>query len=306
VLVGATTENPYFELTAPLLSRCTLVRLEALDDAAVGEIIRRACLHGFRGQVTLGEEAIQHLVVAADGDARVALTALETAVEVAGGIPEESSLELASAAVLTALTSRRWRYDRSGDQHYDQVSAFIKSLRGSDPDAAVYWLVRMLAAGEDPRFLARRMVILASEDIGLADRTALPLAVAAFEALEVVGLPEARLCLAQAAIALATAPKSNSVTRALQAADRALAETGNSAVPAHLRDAHYAAARKLGHGVGYQYAHDHPGGFVSQQHLPDALVGRVFYEPTGRGDEAEIARRMAAWRRASQEMGDVP
>lgn len=303
ILIGATTENPYFELTAPLLSRCSLVRLEPLDDAAVTEIIRRACLHGFAGQVILEEEASRHLVAAADGDARVALTVLETAIEVAGGIAEEASLDLTSEAVLTALTSRRWRYDRSGDQHYDQVSAFIKSLRGSDPDAAVYWLVRMLAAGEDPRFLARRMVILASEDIGLADHTALPLAVAAFEALEVVGLPEARLSLAHAAIALATAPKSNSITRALQAAEHALADTGNAPVPPHLRDAHYPAAGKLGHGVGYQYAHDHPGGFVSQQHLPDALVGRVFYEPTGRGDEAEIARRVAAWRRASQGMG---
>ncbi|MDQ3931565.1 MAG: replication-associated recombination protein A [Actinomycetota bacterium] len=308
VLVGATTENPYFELTAPLLSRCRLVRLEALDEEAVSEIVRRACVHGFGGRATLEEEARRHLVAAADGDARVALTALETAVEVAGGVPDEAALELTSQDVLGALTSRRWRYDRSGDQHYDQVSAFIKSLRGSDPDAAVYWLVRMLAAGEDPRFLARRMVILASEDIGLADRAALPLAVAAFEALEKVGLPEARFALAQAAIALATAPKSNSVTRALQGADRALAEHGNAAVPTHLRDTHYAAARKLGHGVGYQYAHDYPGGFVPQQHLPDALVGRILYEPTRRGDEAEIARRVAAWRRASareQGMGGV-
>ncbi len=296
VLVGATTENPYFELTAPLLSRCRLVRLEALDEAAIAEIIRRACFKGFGGRVTLEDEAIRHLVAAADGDARVALTALETAVDVAGGIPGEGSLRLPFAAVLAGLTSRRWRYDRSGDQHYDQVSAFIKSLRGSDPDAAVYWLVRMLAAGEDPRFLARRMVILASEDIGLADRSALPLAVAAFQALEVVGLPEARLSLTHAAIALATAPKSDSVTRCLRAAERAVDEGGNAAVPPHLRDAHYPAAGKLGHGVGYQYAHDYPGGFVPQQYLPDVLVGRIFYEPTGRGDEAEIARRLAEWR----------
>ncbi|MBW3578307.1 MAG: replication-associated recombination protein A [Actinobacteria bacterium] len=298
-LVGATTENPFFELTAPLLSRCQLVRLEPLDAEAICTIVRRAVSdpdRGYGGRVTLGEDARHHLVAAADGDARVALVTLEAAVEAASGDASDGVVSVTLDDVVAALASKRLRYDKDGDQHYDQTSAFIKSLRGSDPDAAVYWLVRMLDAGEDPRFLARRMVIFASEDVGLADRDALGLAVAAFEALDRVGLPEARFNLVHAAIALATAPKSDSVKQALGAADAAVSEAGNAAVPPHLRDAHYRGARRLGHGVGYRSPHDYAGAHVGQQYLPDELVGQVLYRPTENGDEAQIARRVARWR----------
>ncbi|HEX2029566.1 MAG TPA: replication-associated recombination protein A [Nitriliruptorales bacterium] len=311
-LVGATTENPFFELNAPLLSRCLLVRLEPLDEEAVTAIVQRALTdpeHGYGGRVQLEEAALRHLVATADGDARTALVTLEAAVEaatrgaargVAPGtrdLPGEGTPQTVDIDdVATALASRRLRYDKAADQHYDQVSAFIKSLRGSDPDAAVYWLVRMLEAGQDPRFLARRMVIFASEDVGLADHTALPTAVAAFEALDRVGLPEARFNLAQAAIALATAPKSDSVKRALGAADTAVQEAGNAPVPVHLRDAHYRSAFRLGHGVGYRYPHDYAGAHVAQQYLPDELVGQVLYEPTQHGDEVLVAERLRAWR----------
>ena len=193
-----------------------------------------------------------------------------------------------------AQAMRRFRYDKAADGHYDQVSAFIKSLRGSDPDAAVYWLLRMLESGEDPRFLARRMVIFASEDVGLADRGALGLAVAAFDALDKVGLPEARYALTHAAISLAVAPKSDGVKRALGAGLEAVARHGNAPVPPHLRDAHYRGARHLGHGVGYDYPHDHAGGFApGQAHLPDELVGRRLYEPTRHGHEGAVADRLA-------------
>ncbi|MDP9022035.1 MAG: replication-associated recombination protein A [Actinomycetota bacterium] len=298
-LVGATTENPFFELTAPLLSRCQLVRLEPLDAEAISTIVRRAVTdpdRGYGGRVALDDDARHHLVAAADGDARVALVTLEAAVEAASADAADGVVSVTLDDVVAALASKRLRYDKDGDQHYDQASAFIKSLRGSDPDAAVYWLVRMLDAGEDPRFLARRMVIFASEDVGLADRGALGLSVAAFEALDRVGLPEARFNLVHAAIALATAPKSDSVKRALGAADAAVSEAGNAAVPPHLRDAHYRGARRLGHGVGYRSPHDYADAHVRQQYLPDELVGRVLYRPTEYGDEAQIARRVARWR----------
>ncbi|MBW3659429.1 MAG: replication-associated recombination protein A [Actinobacteria bacterium] len=304
-LIGATTENPFFELNAPLLSRCKLVRLSALGDDEVDAIVTRALAdadHGFGGAVALADEARAHLVAIADGDARAALNALEVAVTIsadrAGG-REGGAVTVTLDDVASAV--QRFRYDRAGDNHYDQVSAFIKSMRGSDPDAAVYWLLRMLEAGEDPRFLARRMVIFASEDVGLADRGALPLAVAAFDALDKVGLPEATFALTHAAIGLATAPKSNAVTRAMGAGRALVKRAGNAPVPAHLRDAHYKGADRLGHGRGYDYPHDHPGGFVPQQYLPDELEGERLYRPTRHGHEAAVADRVEELRRQSDE-----
>ena len=310
VLVGATTENPFFELNAPLLSRCQLVRLEPLDDDAVRSVVLRAIadpVRGYAGRVHVEDEALDHLVRIGDGDARAALSALELAVAAVG--TNESGEDGPEVTLTVADVSRalqRLRYDKSADAHYDQVSAFIKSLRGSDPDAAVYWLLRMLEAGEDPRFLARRMVILASEDVGLADRQALPLAVAAFEALEIVGLPEARYALVHAAVSLACAPKSNSIARALAAGLETVKRHGNLPVPAHLRDAHYRGARHLGHGVGYEYPHDdpgyppgptNPGGFApAQSYLPEELEGTRLFEAGRHGHEAVVADRIAELR----------
>ena len=287
VLIGATTENPSFEVNAPLLSRSLLYRLEPLTDADVEAILRRALTddRGVPG-ATVDHDAITALAAAADGDARAGLTALETAVATAQG--ETVTVK----AVQAALAGPRLRYDKSADQHYDQVSAFIKSMKGSDPDAAVYWLIRMLTAGEDPRFLARRMVILASEDVGLADPAAMGVAVAGFQALERVGLPEARFALVQTAIYLALAPKSNSVLRALGAADEAVARLGNAEVPPHLRDAHYRGAKRLGHGVGYQYPHNDPDAYPDQQYLPDGLRRGEIYRPGRHGVEPDLG----AWR----------
>ena len=300
-LIGATTENPFFELNAPLLSRCQLVRLEPLAGTDIEVLLDRACAdpdRGFGGRVTLATDARDHLVTVGDGDARAALSALEVAAAAAGvdrAGTEGPTCHLAVADVADAM--QRFRYDKASDGHYDQVSAFIKALRGSDPDAGVYWLLRMLASGEDPRFIARRMVIFASEDVGLADRQALPLAVAAFDALDKVGLPEARYALTHAAIALATAPKSNSVARALAQGESLVRRAGNLPVPLHLRDAHYRGAEALGHGAGYAYPHDHASGFVpGQTHLPDELVGSELYAPSQHGHEATVAERLAGLR----------
>ena len=300
-LIGATTENPYFELNAPLLSRCQLVRLEPLDEDEVRTLLDRAVTdphRGYGGRIDLAEEAVDHLVHVGDGDARAALSALEVAAAAAGvSAPGPTGPSATVSLDDVAQAMRRFRYDKAADGHYDQVSAFIKSMRGSDPDAAVYWLLRMLESGEDPRFLARRMVIFASEDIGLADRGALGLAVDAFDALDKVGLPEARYALTHAAISLAVAPKSDGVKRALGAGLEAVARHGNAPVPPHLRDAHYRGASHLGHGVDYDYPHDHSSGFAAgQTHLPDELVGRHLYEPTRHGHEAAVADRLAELR----------
>ena len=283
VLIGATTENPSFEVNAALLSRSILYRLAPLEEGDLAELLDRGLADPGLAEVTLADEARTALLHAADGDARVLLTGLEAAAALAGGSAEGV---ITPADVTTALAQPHLRYDKAGDQHYDQVSAFIKSMRGSDPDAAMYWLTRMLAEGEDPRFLARRMVILASEDVGLADPTALGVAVAAFQALDRVGLPEARFALSQACLHLALAPKSNSVTRAMAAADRAVERLGNAPVPPALRDAHYKGASKLGHGVDYRYPHDDPSGWVDQQHAPDG-AGRI-YEPGPHGAEPDL------------------
>jgi putative ATPase len=301
-LIGATTENPFFELNAPLLSRCQRIRLQGRTHDDVRALIDRAAndpVRGFGGRITLDDDAVEHLLHVGDGDARASLSALEVAAAAAGVTaagPDGPDAHITLDDVASAM--QRFRYDKSADGHYDQVSAFIKSLRGSDPDAAVYWLLRMLESGEDPRFLARRMVIFASEDVGLADRQALPTALAAFDALDKVGLPEARYALTHAAIALAVAPKSNSVTRAIGAGLEAVRKHGNLDVPAHLRDSHYRGAADIGHGAGYDYPHDHPGGFVADQHyLPDALRGSRIYEPSRHGHEGAVADRVADLRK---------
>jgi putative ATPase len=281
-LIGATTENPYFEVNPPLLSRSTLFRLHPLDAAALTELIRRGLeLEG----ATADDDAVAWLAERGAGDGRHALTSLEVAIALA----EErgSPAHVVASDAEAALGTKAIRYGR--DDHYDVISAFIKSLRGSDPDAGLYWLARMLEAGEDARFIARRMVILASEDVGLADPMALVVADAAARALEFVGLPEAQLNLAEAAVYLATAPKSNRVALGIWSAREDVRHAGGGEVPMHLRDASYRAAAKLGHGRGYEYPHDDPTGWLAQQYLPDELVGRVYYEPSEHGREGRIA-----------------
>jgi len=286
VLIGATTENPYFEVNPPLLSRSNLFRLHPLEAADVMTLLRRGLA---AEQATATDAALEHLAVRADGDARRGLVALEVAIVLAG---DARHVELDHAEA--ALDVRAHRY--GADEHYDVVSAFIKSMRGSDPDAALYWLARMLAAGEDPRFIARRMVIFASEDVGMADPQALLVAAAAAQAVEFVGLPEAQLNLSQAVVHLSAAPKSNSVVRAIGAAQADVREGKGREVPVHLRDAHYRGARSLGHGAGYRYPHDDPRGWVPQRHLPDDLSDAVYYEPSEHGREVEVAERLAALR----------
>ncbi len=285
-LIGATTENPYFSLVTPLLSRCILLRLEPLSEEDLRALLDRATADRERGlgghEVKVIEEALDHLVQVAGGDARIALTGLEAAVlaAVAAG-REEVDLSLAEASIQQKAVV----YDRQGDAHYDVISAFIKSIRGSDPDAALFWLARMVEAGEDARYIARRMVVHASEDIGMADPRALLVATAAASAVEYVGLPEAIINLAHATIYLARAPKSNSVITAIGKA-RADAASADP-VPLHLRDDHYPGARKLGHGKGYRYPHDYPGHVVDQEYRPARYEGRRYYEPSNQGEEGE-------------------
>ena len=286
--IGATTENPFFSVVSPLLSRSLLLTLEPLSDDDLAEVIARALAdeRGLAGAVTLGPGVTEHLIMLAGGDARRALTYLESA---ALGAPGGAESDL--AALERAVDRAAVRYDRDGDQHYDVISAFIKSIRGSDADAALHYLARMIEAGEDPRFIARRLIVHASEDVGMADPTALPLAVAAAHAVEFVGLPEARINLAQATIHLALAPKSNAVIKAITAAAADVRAGLAGPVPAHLRDASYRGAARLGHGKGYQYPHDVPEGVLPQQYAPDGLAGREYYQPTGHGAEARYAER---------------
>ena len=287
-LIGATTENPYFELNAPLRSRSTLFRLEPLVVSDVKELLQRGVV---AESVTADDDALEALAQRSGGDARQALTALE----VACALAQENKKHVTIAQVDAALGVSALRYGR--DDHYDVVSAFIKSIRGSNPQAGLFWLARMLESGDDARFIARRLVILASEDIGMADPNALVVAVAAASALEHVGLPEAQLNLAQAVVYLATAPKSNRVALAIWAAREDIQRGVNSEVPAHLRDGHYEGAKEFGHGVGYVYPHDDPSGWVDQQYLPDPSPGSPerkgdYYEPTNHGTEQAIAERM--------------
>lgn len=286
LLVAATTENPSFSVVAPLLSRSLILQLRPLTADAIRTVVQRAIddPRGLGGRVAVTPEAVDLLVRLAAGDARRALTALEVAAEATESVGVET--------IEQSLDKAAVRYDRDGDQHYDVISAFIKSVRGSDVDAALHYLARMLVAGEDPRFLARRLMILASEDIGMADPSALPIAVAAAQTVQLIGLPEAQLTLAHATIHLATAPKSNSVTTALAAAMDDIKAGKAGLVPPHLRDGHYSGAAALGHAQGYRYSHNDPDGVVAQQYPPDELVGVDYYRPTGRGGEREMAGRL--------------
>ncbi|GAA2527231.1 replication-associated recombination protein A [Pilimelia columellifera] len=295
-LLAATTENPYFSVIAPLLSRCVLLTLRPLADDDVRQLIGRAVdePRGLGGAFSLADEARDHLVRLSGGDVRKALTGLEAA---AGAAAAQGAETIDLAAAEQAVDVAAVRYDRDGDAHYDIVSAFIKSMRGSDPDAALHWLARMLVAGEDPRFIARRLVIFASEDVGLADSSALAVATAAATAVDRIGLPEAQLNLAQAVLHLATAPKSNAVTTALAAAMADVRAGRGGAVPPQLRDGHYPGARGLGHGAGYRYPHDDPRAVVAQQHAPDDLVGVDYYHPTRHGAEETVAQRLPTLRR---------
>jgi putative ATPase len=291
-LIAATTENPSFSVISPLLSRSLLLTLRPLTDVDVSALLSRALTddRGLRGAYELDDDARAAILRLAGGDARRALTYLE---ESAAGAQATGSETITTDIVEQAIDKAAVRYDRDGDQHYDVISAFIKSLRGSDVQASLHYLARMIAAGEDPRFIARRLVILASEDIGLADPTALLTAVAAADAVAFIGMPEGRINLAQAVIALALAPKSNAVVMAI---DNALADVHAGKiglVPPHLRDAHYAGAKTYGHGLGYLYAHDSPHAIAAQQYLPDELVDVRYYEPTDHGAEAALAARLA-------------
>ena len=292
-LIAATTENPFFSVISPLLSRSLLLTLESLTEDDIRELLRRAVAdeRGLGGTLELADDAEDHLVRIAGGDARKALTALEAA---AGTALALDGTEIRLADVEQAVDKAAVRYDRDGDQHYDVASALIKSIRGSDVDAALHYLARMIEAGEDPRFIARRLMISASEDIGLADPNALPLAVAAAQAVAMIGFPEASLTLSHAVIALALAPKSNSATVAIGAALADVRKGLAGPVPAHLRDGHYAGAKKLGHAQGYVYPHDLPEGVAAQQYAPDAVHGTRYYEPTRRGGEARYAD-IAEW-----------
>ncbi|MET0998218.1 MAG: replication-associated recombination protein A [Marmoricola sp.] len=301
-LVAATTENPFFSVISPLLSRSLLLTLEPLTDDDVRGVIERALTdpRGLDGQVTVEQDALEHLVRLAGGDARRSLTYLEAAAGAAlstRSTTDGGPVTVDLATTETAVDRAAVRYDRQGDQHYDVTSAFIKSIRGSDADAAVHYLARMVEAGEDPRFIARRLVILASEDIGLADPTALTTAVAAAQAVQLIGMPEARLNLAQATLALALAPKSNAVIKAIDAASADVRAGKIGPVPAHLRDAHYGGSKKLGHGKGYQYSHDAPYGIAEQQYAPDVIADAEYYRPTNLGAESALKERWERVRR---------
>ncbi|MFH1264097.1 MAG: replication-associated recombination protein A [Planctomycetota bacterium] len=300
VLVGATTENPFFTINSPLVSRSRVFQFESLSPEQITTLLRRALADKERGlgnyDVRIGDDAFSFLAEVCDGDARYALSALEIGVLSYG----RSTIEFTRALAEESVQRKAIQYDRDGDAHYDTISALIKSLRGSDPDAALYWLARMLEGGEDVRFLARRLVILASEDVGNADPGALGLAVAAAQACELVGLPECQLSLAQAVTYLACAPKSNASTVGIAEARRDVREGRVLPVPVHLRDRHYSGAKRLGHGEGYQYAHDEPEGVAAQDYLG---VERIYYRPVDRGFERELAKRLEAIRAKLREAG---
>ncbi|WP_103063367.1 replication-associated recombination protein A [Actinomyces qiguomingii] len=329
-LMAATTENPSFSVVSPLLSRSLLLTLHPLEADAVGALVDRALTDaaGLAGAVALDEPAREQIVRLAGSDARKALTILEAAAgavlaatpaatrtdkattSTTGGADRNEEVDAATPTITLTDVERAAdvaavRYDRQGDQHYDVISAFIKSMRGSDPDATLHYLARMLAAGEDPRYIARRITIHAAEDVGLADPTVLSTAVAAQQAVALIGMPEAQLVLAQAALAVATAPKSNAVTVGISRATADVHAGRGGQVPAHLRDAHYAGAQRLGHGAGYRYPHDFPHGVVSQQYLPDELVGAEYYQPTTNGFEEQLTRRLVAIRRITHGPNDA-
>jgi len=299
VLIAATTENPSFSVISPLLSRSLLLTLQPLSDDDLGLLIDRAVTdpRGLAGAVRLEADARAALVRLSSGDARRALTALEAAAAVAAPVEGEETPAVTADAVAQAVDKALLRYDRQGDEHYDVISAFIKSIRGSDVDAAMHYLARMIEAGEDPRFIARRLVISAAEDIGLADPQALQIAVAAADAVAFIGMPEGRIPLAEATAYLATTAKSNAAYLAIDQAIADVRAGGFGRVPVHLRDAHYPGAKRLGHGKGYRYAHDSDVGVVAQQYLPDSLRGRRYYEPTNHGLERDVQARLEKIRR---------
>lgn len=305
VLIGATTENPFFSVNGPLLSRTRVVKLDPLSREDVRGIVRRALSDSERGLgkdgIRIADDAEEFLLDLSAGDARAALNLLEISASAA----RESKRRCVDVAMLQESAQRTHvSYDKSGDAHYDVASAFIKSMRGSDPDATLYWLARMLEAGEDPNFIVRRILIQASEDVGNADPMALVVAQAAAATLDRVGLPEAQLALAQAALYVATAPKSNATTTAISKARQEIRRDGGRPVPLHLRDAHYQGAESLGHGVGYRYPHEHPAGFVPQSYWPEGMTPRTYYSPVPRGHEAVIRERMPEWRESHKETSE--
>ncbi|GAD33222.1 AAA family ATPase [Microbacterium sp. AISO3] len=299
LLIAATTENPSFSVVAPLLSRSLLLTLQPLSDDDLGGLIDRAVTdaRGLAGSIVLADDARTALIRLASGDARRALTSLEAAATMAEPGDDDDAPVITADHVAQAVDRALLRYDRQGDEHYDVISAFIKSIRGSDVDAAMHYLARMIEAGEDPRFIARRLVISASEDIGLADPQALTIAVAAADAVAFIGMPEGRIPLAEATAYLATTAKSNAAYNAINAAISDVRAGGFGRVPKHLRDAHYAGAKRLGHGKGYVYPHDLEVGVATQQYLPDELRGKRYYEPTNRGVEREIGARVEKLRK---------
>lgn len=299
ILIAATTENPSFSVISPLLSRSLLLTLNQLDDDEVGELVDRSVsdARGLNGAVVLEADARALLVRLSSGDARRALTALEaSAVSAANDDDAKTPAVVTAEHVAKAVDRALLRYDRQGDEHYDVISAFIKSVRGSDVDAAIHYLARMIEAGEDPRFIARRIIISAAEDVGVADPQALVIAVAAADAVQMIGMPEGRIPLAEAVVYLATAPKSNAAYVALDAAIADVRAGKIGRVPKPLRDAHYPGAKRLGHGKGYQYSHDSVFGVVKQQYLPDVLKGTEYYTPTNNGNEREVSARLAKLR----------
>lgn len=296
LLIAATTENPSFSVITPLLSRSLLLTLQPLDDTDLAALVDRALsdARGFNGALSLAEQARTALIRLASGDARRALTALEAAAQVA---QSHARTEITQEDIELAVDRALLRYDRQGDEHYDVISAFIKSIRGSDVDAAMHYLARMIEAGEDPRFIARRLVVSAAEDIGLADPQALQIAVAAADAVQFIGMPEGRIPLAEATAYLATTAKSNAAYMALESAIADVRAGGFGRVPVHLRDAHYPGAKRLGHGKGYLYPHDFEHAIVAQQYLPDELRGKRYYEPKESGNEREVSARLERIRR---------
>lgn len=298
ILIGATTENPMFEVIPPLLSRSRLFAFQPLSEEDILTILQRALADEERGlgnlKITIEPEALTHIARTANGDARAALNALELAA-ITTTPAADNTIHITKEIAAECSQQRVLLYDKDGDNHFDTVSAFIKSMRGSDPDAALYWLARMLHAGEDPKFIARRLLVHAAEDVGLADPRALLVAQAAAYAVDFVGMPEARIPLAEAVLYIATAPKSNSVVVAIDKSLEAVKETAGKGVPVHLRDSHYKGAAALGHGKGYKYPHDYPGGYVQQEYLPPGVAGD-FYSPKGYGYERVIKERLEEWK----------
>ena len=305
ILIGATTENPYFEVNGALLSRSRIFELKALEKDDVKELVLRAVRDEKKGMgsyhAVIDDEAADFLADVSGGDARAALNAVELGVLTTERDPADGLIHITLDVAQECIQKRAVRYDKDGDNHYDTISAFIKSMRGSDPDAAVYYLARMLYAGEDIKFIARRIMICAAEDVGNADPQALTVAVSAAQAVERIGMPEAQIILSQAVLYVATAPKSNSACNAVFEAMDAVKNQRSMPVPVYLQDSHYGGSAKLGHGIGYRYAHDYPNHYVKQQYLPDGMEGRCFYHPSENGYESKIAKHMRFLRESVQE-----